>query len=377
MNGRFPALLLVGALLTACAARETVTPASNAARTVTQSQLDSLPALAVTDGGRVCVANGRDLCPLEAGIANWIGDDRFAMWEPGRAIGAWKLGDTVPVAIGALGTKVGEYQNPSAIGGGSGSDLLVVDAQTQSLLRYDRNGKFLGSKALPKLFGITAWGFVGKYALLQRVFAKDSVTPATLEIKVLSSAGDTAGRVALTTTIPWLHLNDDAVSAALPLFPIQPVYAVAADGTLVWSAADRLTLQAVAPSGATRWSISSELTGPPIDTAQVRGRREALAQQAVPQIDLDSMTARTPATAAAITGILIDRDGRVMIGRATATASDSSQYLFFSRDGAPLARLSLGARVHPLLLTGDSLLVHRPTEGEPWEVRWLLLSKVP
>lgn len=375
MTPRLPALIaLAGTLLAACSSREE-TNSTAAPQVVTAAQLDSLPLLTVTDGGRVCLADGRNLCPLQAAVANWLGKDRIALWEPGRRIGAWTIGDTVPVAVGALGVQVGEYQNPGAIGGTSGGDLLVVDAQTESLLRYDRNGKYIDSKPLPKLFGLRAWGFAGKLALLQRLYAVDTATAATLELKVLKSAGDSAGRVAFTTTIPWLRLNDDVVSATVPLFPTQPVYAIGQDGALVWSPADRFSLNAVTPKGAPHWAIASNLTGPPIDTAQLSARRAQLAQQDVPTVDLDSMVAKTPATSAAVTGILINRDGRIFVGR--ATSSDSAEYVMLSKDGKLLARLVLSSRIHPLLLSGDSMLVHRPTDEEPWEVRWLLLSKTP
>ncbi|MES2124838.1 MAG: hypothetical protein V4503_09160 [Gemmatimonadota bacterium] len=376
MTARLPALIaLTGTLLAGCSGNTESSSTSSASQVVTAATLDSLPRLTFTDGGRVCLADGRNLCPLQAAVANWLGEDLIALWEPGRPIGAWKIGDSVAMRVGALGVQVGEYQNPAAIGGTSSGDLLVIDAQTESLLRYDRSGKYIGSKPLPKLFGIRAWGFAGNLALLQRLYAADTASPATLELKILKTAGDTGGRVALTTTIPWLRLNDDVVSATVPLFPTQPVYAVGEDGAVVWSPADRFAINGISPRGTPEWSISSNLTGPPIDSTEISARRAQLAQQDVPAIDLDSMVAKTPATSAAVTGILINRDGRILVGR--ATSGDSAEYVMFSKTGEPLSRLVLGSRIHPLLLSGDSMLVHRPTDEEPWEVRWLLLSKTP
>jgi hypothetical protein len=42
-------------------------------------------------------------------------------------------------------------------------------------------------------------------------------------------------------------------------------------------------------------------------------------------------------------------------------------------NGTPVARFTLDRRARILLAEGDSLLLHRPTEGEPWELRWVRL----
>lgn len=366
--------IIASVLITACGGvRDQQATAS--VHVITAAALDALPRWTVTDGGRVCSADGRTLCPLHAAVANWLAPDRFALWEPGRQIGAWRIGDTVAVLIGSVGQGPGTYTNPSAVGATSGSDVLVVDAQTDTLLRYDGEGKFLSAKPLPKLFGLSAWGFAGRVAVLQRITARDSVVPAVLELRILKAAGDSAGRVALQTTIPFLHLNNSEVSSALPLFPTQPVYAIGDDGALTWSSADRLWVRRVNSSGGTNWTLSSDIKGAAIAPADLAARRLELEHDDVPAIDLDAMTARTPATHPAVAGILLGRDGRVLVGGAIVPSSDSVTYLMLSKDGVPLARLTLDKRVHPLLLSGDSLLVHRPTEGEPWEIRWLLLPK--
>ena len=366
--------IIASVLITACGGvRDQQATAS--VHVITAAALDALPRWTVTDGGRVCSADGRTLCPLHAAVANWLAPDRFALWEPGRQIGAWRIGDTVAVLIGSVGQGPGTYTNPSAVGATSGSDVLVVDAQTDTLLRYDGEGKFLSAKPLPKLFGLSAWGFAGRVAVLQRITARDSVVPAVLELRILKAAGDSAGRVALQTTIPFLHLNNSEVSSALPLFPTQPVYAIGDDGALTWSSADRLWVRRVNSSGGTNWTLSSDIKGAAIAPADLAARRLELEHDDVPAIDLDAMTARTPATHPAVAGILLGRDGRVLVGGAIVPSRDSVTYLMLSKDGVPLARLTLDKRVHPLLLSGDSLLVHRPTEGEPWEIRWLLLPK--
>jgi hypothetical protein len=83
------------------------------------------------------------------------------------------------------------------------------------------------------------------------------------------------------------------------------------------------------------------------------------------------MAARTPATYPAVTTILLSRDGRIVVGEAVVPNADSVSYLLLTKDGAPLTRFKLEAQAHPLLFSGDSLLVHRPAGGEPREARWI------
>ena len=371
---RSPLTLAAAILMTACGGASPDATASGDVRQITTAALDSLPRTALTDGGRVCFATGYDSCPLHVAVANWLAPDRFALWEPGREIAVYRVGDTVGVPIGGVGSGAGMYANQSAVGADDNGDVLVVEATAGTLLHYESNGKFRKTKPLPTLFGVALWGFAGRVPLLQRFTAVDSISLANLEVRVLTSAGDSAGRVALQLPIPWLRLDNNEVSAPLPFFPTQPLYAVADDGSLYWSSAERLWLRRLNRTGGTDWTLSSEIAGPAITPMALSARRKELEAAGIPAIDLDSMAALTPATYPAVSGILLNRDGRIMLGREHIAGSDSVAYLILSKDGVPLSRFSLGARVHPLLLSGDSLLVHRPTEGEPWEVRWLLLS---
>ena len=369
-----PLTLATAVLLAACGGAGPDAAVSGHERQISQATLDSLPRATLTDGGRVCYATGYDSCPLQVAVANWLAPDRFALWEPGREIAAYRVGDTVGVPIGGVGSEAGMYANQSAVGADDKGDILVVEATAGTLLRYGGDGKFRATQPLPKLFGVAVWGFAGRVALLERFTAADSTAPVKLEVRVLTSAGDSAGRVALQLPIPWLRLDNSEVTAPLPLIPTQPLYAVADDGSLFWSSAERLSLRRLNRSGGTDWALVSDITGAAITPADLSARRKELEAAGIPAIDLDSMVARTPATYPAVSGILLNRDGRIMLGRTIAAGSDSVDYLMLSKEGVPLSRFSLGARVHPLLLSGDSLLVHRPTLGEPWEVRWLLFA---
>jgi hypothetical protein len=185
------------------------------------------------------------------------------------------------------------------------------------------------------------------------------------------------GKVGLRVSLPWLRLSGATVAAPLPLFPTQPVYAVGDDKSIVWSSAERFWLRRIGADGKIEWTLVSDVVGAPIDTAAITSRKKLLAESGVVQIDIDSMVAKTPATHAAISGILMNRSGALVVARSVVPGSDSVSYVMVSSAGVPTARFTLSRAVHPLLLTGDSLLVQRPTEGEPLEIRWLVLTKKP
>ncbi|MEO5798902.1 MAG: hypothetical protein ABIZ70_05330 [Gemmatimonadales bacterium] len=374
---QFPALT-IALLLAGCggAAKDAPVEGAGATTTVTQATLDALPLVSLSEGGRVCLGDGKSHCPLQAAIANWVAIDRFVVWEPGRQVAAFRIGDTTGIVVGGFGEGAGRYSNPAAVAGTASGGMLVIDADSGRMLRYDPQGKFIDSKPLPPLTnGMFAWGFGGNLPVLQEISAVNDTAPAILQLKVLNAAGDTAGRVALKHPLPWLHLRGDVVSSALPLFPTQPVYAFGEDGALVWSSAERFWFQRINPAGKVEWTLSSDITGPPIDSATISTRRKTIVGAGVPAVDIDSMVARTPATYSAVSGILLSRDGRAVVAQALVPSSDSLRFVTISKSGVPTARFTLGKQVHPLLLSGDSLLVQRPGDGELLEVRWLILPK--
>ena len=86
------------------------------------------------------------------------------------------------------------------------------------------------------------------------------------------------------------------------------------------------------------------------------------------------MVARTGKRHPAIGGFVVEPKGRILVASAASPTRDTVDYVLLTREGRPTHRFVLTGRTHPLLFAGDSLLVHRPTEGEPWELRWLRLS---
>lgn len=359
--------------LAACGGDGKNVQAGPPAHTLTAAALDSLPRVAFTDGAAVCTADGRNDCPLHAAFANWAGADRFLLWEPGRTVRLWKAGDTSGVAIGVFGDGLGRYANISAAGP-IGSGFGLVEAQSRTLMRYGADGTYEKETPLPGVYGLVAWGFVGDLPIFQRLASADSGSVANLEVRILREAGDSAGKSVLTVPVPWLRLNDDALTTPAPLFAPTPVYAVTADRGIVWSRGDLLGAIRLGPSGDTLWTLSSTIAGPDVSAADLDGRRKDLAGAQVPQIDIDSMIARTAKHHPGVTGILLSRDGRIVLSGAPTTQRDSIDYVVLSKDGVPTGRFTFSSRVRPLLMSGDSLLVHRPTEGEPWEVRWLRMA---
>lgn len=348
------------------------------AHPITSATLDSLPIITLADGGLLCTGDPLKRCPAGGAVANWLAPDRFALWEPGRPVAVWTIGDTVAIPVGNFGQGAGEYTNPAAVSTTEGGDFLVIDAAALTLLRYDGRGKFIDSKALGRFDnGMVAWGFSGRLPVAQRIWARSPIAPAELELRILKAAGDTAGRLAISHPLPWLHIKGDVVEGAMPLFPIQPVYAVAEDGSVLWSAGEQFQLNLLNPAGVTVWAITSDIAGTPIDSADIAARKKMLADAAVSQADIDSMAALTPRTLAAISGIVLARDGRALVARSVVPSRDSIDFVLISKDGLPTARLTLEKRVRPLLLTGDSLLVQRPSMGEPLEVRWMTIPKGP
>lgn len=93
----------------------------------------------------------------------------------------------------------------------------------------------------------------------------------------------------------------------------------------------------------------------------------------VPASDTDTMVARTPKVHPAIGGLTIAPNGTILISGPLTPSCDSIDYWVLSSAGVPTARFALPSRTEVLLFAGDSMLVHRPTLGEPWEVRWLVL----
>jgi hypothetical protein len=118
----------------ACTGADAPAPAKEL--TITAATIDSLPHDSLVDGGQVCLAWGYGTCPLHVAVANWLAPDRFALWEPGRQVGVYRVGDTVAAPIGDVGSGEGMYSSSGTVGTATNGDLLVLDPTANALVRY-------------------------------------------------------------------------------------------------------------------------------------------------------------------------------------------------------------------------------------------------
>ena len=345
-------------------------------RTVTAAALDSLPRVTVTDGHLVCLADGQSPCPVDLATANWVHDDRFATWEANRQVQIWSPNQPNPLTIGEVGAGIGQYRTVVSVAA-NGPGYFVIDAASNNLLRFDGNGHYQSSVPVAPSGMTHATGFVGDIPLLQLILPTAADSPAVFEVREIQAPGDTLGRTVLKLPLPWLRIRDGRTARELPLFPVLPSYAIAADSDIVWSNGDVFSVRRQSASGALRWSLSSAVTGPPVTPEQISEERAKLGPtpDAAAAARFDSSVALSAKAHAAITGLVLAHDGRVLVLGAQPPGRDSIDFYSLSNSGEPNGRFSLPRRSRVLLFNGDSLLVQRPGANMNQELRWLLLRR--
>ncbi len=372
-----PALL--AAMLVACTARDNALPPAGGSWTLDSAAASALPQLQPAEGRLLCVADGSTPCPAGQPYANRLDAERYALWEPGRPVQIWGT-DPTPIDVGAGGSGLGEYQTVLAVGPGKGGEVQLVNlaADGVSLMRFDRSGRFLEQSPLPPLMVGEARGFAGKIPLVQGVIVGDS-GGASFRVTVLEDATDTTGRLALEVPIPWVALQGTEVTSAPPLFVAAPAYVMMTDGEIVWSPGDRLDIVRLRADGSPRWQLRGDLPRAPVTPQELAARRanarQTLGEQ-LPEADLDAMAARSDTRHPIVAGLIATPEGVIYVAGPTTTA-DSVDYLRLAADGQPNGRFRLSRDARFLLATGDSILVQRPREGEPREIRWLRLILAP
>jgi hypothetical protein len=370
----------VAALLVAGASCSPAVSEESALRTISALMLDSLPERSPSDGARVCVADGANHCPLASAYANWIGSGAFALWEPSRVVQFYAGGDSVPSNIGARGDGRGQYSFVLAVGP-VGLELGVIEGPRRVLLRFDRDGTFRSETPISTPDLTLAPGYSGAVPVIQRLESDAVGAPARLRLHLLDQPTAAEGRLALDEPVPWLRLKDGAQDGPTPFFSVFPAYAVAGDRSVVWSPADSFMVQRRSRTGDVVWTLVSDRQGPAVLADELVRRREAVQKAApqslpVPQAVLDTMVALAPKRHAPIGGILLEAGerGSILLAGATTSSAQTVEYLILSGGGVPQSRFRLPATARPLLFAGDSVLVHRSTETEFREVRWLLLD---
>ncbi|HEY8062645.1 MAG TPA: hypothetical protein VID74_07600 [Gemmatimonadales bacterium] len=343
-------------------------------RTVTAATLDSLPRLEVADGHLVCLADGQSPCPVDLATANWVHDDRFATWEPNRQVQIWSPNQPNPLTIGEVGAAIGQYRAVVSVAA-NGPGYFVIDAASNNLLLFDGKGHYQSSVPVAPSGMTHATGFAGDIPLLQLILPTAADSPAVFEVRELEGPGDTLGRSVLKLPLPWLRIRDGKPARELPLFPVLPSYAIAADSDVVWSAGDLFSVRRQSASGPLRWSLSSTVTGPAVTPDEIKLDRAQLGPtpDAAVSARFDSSVALTAKVHAAITGLVLAHDGRVLVVGAQTPARDSIDFFSLSNSGEPKGRFTLPRRSRVLLFNGDSLLVQRPGANMNQELRWLIL----
>jgi hypothetical protein len=343
-------------------------------RSVTAAALDSLPQLAVTDGHLVCLADGQAPCPVDLATANWVHNDRFATWESNRQVQIWSPNQPDPQTVGEAGAGIGQYRTVVAVAA-NGTGYFVIDAASNNLLLFDGKGQYQSSVPVAPSGMTHAIGFAGDIPLLQLIQPTTADSPAVFEVREIEGPGDTLGRTVLKLPLPWLRIRNGRAVRELPLFPVLPSYAIAADSDIVWSAGDVFSVRRQSPSGALRWSLSSTVTGPAVTPEEIRLERARLGPtpDAAAAARFDSSVALSAKFHAAITGLVLAHDGRVLVVGAQLPGRDSVDCYSLTNSGEPKGRFSLPRRSRVLLFDGDSLLVQRPGPNMNQELRWLLL----
>lgn len=350
------------------------------AREVTANEIASLPLLATVDSRLICTATGGDYCPLSTAIANRIDDKRVAVWEPGRQVLMLDAQHPNGMPFGVSGVNPGEYAVAVAVGPYK-DGIAIVDEQRNRLVQYEDDGTFKVEQALPSPAPNAAPGFAGSLPVLQTLRAPGDSGIARLRVQVLTSQEKLEGETILDVPVPWLQLRGDSTLTMAPLFAASPVYAIDADRTIVWSPGDSFRVERRDFSGKVKWALTGDMRGLPVTPEDIAIRRDEVYRTTPKGLlrpgQLDSMVAATPASFAVVSGVVLEPRGRIMLVGSVAPSRDSVDYLMLANDGTPTNRLQLPRTTRPLVLSGDSMLVHRPTEGEPWEIRWLVLKPKP
>ncbi len=364
---------LIAAVLLSCS-RANSAPVMHV---VTQATLDSLPRLTVHDGQQLCEADGRTSCPLHRAVGNWLSDTRLAIWEPGRPVMVWTAGDSIATELTATDN---ELQAPilAVAVAPEGSGYQVVTAGVSDrLLRFDRDGHLVKSVTLSRMEGLAVRGFSGAVPLLYRLRETGPNQQVQFDLDALASPEDSSGRPLMRVPLPTAKLVD-GFPAPLPFFTPWPSFGLAPEGDIVWSAGDHFVLHRSGAGQAERWTLNGEFPGPSITDADIAARRAATDPvEGLTGDQIDSMAAHAGHYLAAIEGIAVSRKGEILVIGPASPARDSVDCYRVTADGQLRDRFRLPRQSRVLVFAGDSLIVHRPTEGEPWEIRWLHLQPMP
>lgn len=363
------------ALALACGSEAPAAPDAEAVTTTLDSTaIAALPEFRLDTLGVVCAADGYDHCPLESAWANTLSNGRLAIWEPRRP--PMILDQTGAVTV--LGTVDSAPRITSLTTKGQAFQAVIVD-EGWTLVRLDQQGRITQRTPLDVPMPYGAVGFVGTLPVRQDFVDLRAPEGGALRLTRLRDITDTTGTTLLTARVSWLRETDAGLRPA-PLFTTMPIYAMGTDGSLAWTPAASFDVEFRDAAGRVRWRVLGP-DGPAITPEQLDRRearaREQLAATPLEEEDYAAMRTSAPATHPAITGLVLRADGAVYVRGTEVPQADSVAWTRIGPDGVPNGRFRLAAYTRVLHAAGDSLLVHTPTEGEPWQVRWFGVRAAP
>lgn len=369
LRGLLPLLVL----LAACG--EAIAPAATTMY-LSDSVIATLPQLTLVDGAQICRTQAGNGCPRRNAVVNRLDDQQVALWEPGFRPHRFGPGDTILTPIGPADLRR-EGMVVAITQSGPDRYRLLLVGRGWRVMETNDAGEMLSLDSLPDPGLLAALGFVGKHIVRQRMEGWRDSLGGRLTITRLNRLEDTTGGEVLTLPLPWLQGGTDDAPPVPPLMTATPSWTLTPEGDLIWSPGTHLTVERRTPGGRVRWRVEGGM-GPPISEAEYAARDSAVRRAAAgfPYTDEDfaAMRARADSTHAAVSGLTVTPTGIVFVARSVIAQRDSVEFLRLDANGAPDARFTIDKRSRVLLAERDSLLVHRPTEGEPWEVRWVRLQ---
>jgi hypothetical protein len=365
-------LIAVG-FLAACSGAKTPSATSNAPqkRTTTSAALEALPVLPIAEGQLVCLADGISPCPGGIATANWLTGGRYATWELRSPVTIWTPGKTDPQILGEIGSKDEQYNTVFSVAA-TRTGYIVLNVNPPKALLYNSSGVFSAMLPTPQITVTRTRAYSGSVPFFQAINSGGNDSAARFDVRLIDGPGDTIGIPVLHESLPWLILRDNRPVVPLPLFPTLPSYAFAPDSDIVWSPGNIFQFERRSPTGVVRWSVSSDVHGPVLDSAEIAQLRSKLpADEPARRASFDSSLKHSDKYLPAITGISLAPDGRVLVIGPQAQTRDSVPYYVLSSSGEPIGRFAMPRRSRPLLFAGDSVLVQRPGANAHAELRWI------
>ncbi len=373
----------LGLILTAACGggRSDASTAAPVERHLDAATLAALPVDTLAAGHRVCLATGYDACPLHFAMAMRLSDAEIALWEPGHSIGILHADDSMPQALAGFARPGAPYPTVMAIRKrGNGYEVIDVESGEYGLVRLDADGRQVERTRLLQVGALATMGYSAGEPVLQDFTGWQNGQPGMLTVRRLKAPTDSIGTLMLQVPVPWMQHGSETGPSPRPFFAASPLWTRLAGGDLVWSPGSEFRIERRAPTvtGKVKWVLTGP-GGPPV-TARDLDLREATIREALSGVpfaneEFDQMRTRSDSTVPPLSGFVPLPDGGLLVMGPLAPSQPTTTWIRLDKDGAPVSRFELDTRARVILAEGDSVLVHRPTSSEPWEVIWMRLQR--